>query len=108
MAKWIRVGNAEEYPPGEKKCLEVDGIRLVVCNVEGQIVSIANICPHAHLPLGDGELHGGVLICPYHGYAYSVLTGKNADYPLEEQPVDCYPVRLTEDGEVEVEVPDEQ
>lgn len=108
MAKWIDVGTEKAYPDGAKQCLEVDDIRLVVCNVEGKIVAVSNICPHARMPLGDGELHGAVLTCPFHGYSYNVVTGKNADYPHEEQPLPCYPVRVSDAGRIEVEVPDEQ
>lgn len=103
MAGWVDIGEQAKFSPGEQVCLEVEDARIVVFNVDGELLSIANICPHAGLPLGDGELRGLVLTCPFHGNGYNVKTGANVDFPYEELPVRTYPVRLN-GGRVEVYV----
>ncbi|MEX0775356.1 MAG: Rieske (2Fe-2S) protein [Phycisphaeraceae bacterium] len=93
MAKWIDVGSLDQFPPGARQCVQAEwqvenGARqLPVClmNVAGTIVAIENICPHAGMPIGEGELSGKVLTCPFHGYAYNVETGQNVDYPEDVQ-----------------------
>ncbi len=116
MAKWIDIGSLGDYPPGSKTCLDVDGRSIVVCrlapgtpgtpggpgSLDGGVCALVNICPHAGLPLGEGELTGAVLTCPFHGYAFNVATGRNIDYP-DDIPVARLPVRVVEDR-IEVEV----
>ncbi len=106
MAKWVDIGASQQFKPGSKQCVPVNGCELVVCNLDGQLAAIENVCPHAGLPMHEGELRGRVLVCPHHGYAYNVVTGSNADYPLEELPAKTFPIRATNDGRVEVEIPD--
>ncbi len=104
MPQWIDIGHANDFPPGSKQCLDPKGIPLVVCHPDTGLAVVANTCPHAGLPLGDGELRARVLTCPHHGYAYDVTTGRNIDFPHEELPLTTYPVRLTTDGRVQVQL----
>ncbi len=102
MAKWIDVGDKEQFPIGSKNCVDAGDELLVVCNVDGQLVAVSNICPHARLPLIDGDLQGQVLTCIYHNYAYDVTTGKNVDQPDQGPLLETYPVRVTEADRVEI------
>lgn len=103
MSKWVQVGAASELEQGRKVCANADGIPVVVCNVEGNLTAFQNSCPHAGLPLGDGDMSGKIIICPFHGYAYNVDDGKNADFP-DDVPLAMMPVRV-EGDQIEVEVP---
>jgi len=103
---WIDIGPAADYPADSKTCIEVGGRGLVVMNIGGEYFVVANICPHAGMPIGDGDLAGKVLTCPYHGYAYNVESGANVDFPREEPPVRKYEVRVRE-GRVEVDMAEE-
>ena len=38
--------------------------------------ALDNHCPHQGGPLGDGQLEGGYLICPWHAYEYHPCTGR--------------------------------
>lgn len=103
MAKWIDIAAEKDIPPGQKRCLEAEGRSIVICNINGKLHAAANICPHAGMPVGDGDLVGEVLTCPYHGYAFNVTNGKNIDEPSDE-PLTMYPARIVNDR-VEVELP---
>jgi nitrite reductase/ring-hydroxylating ferredoxin subunit len=37
--------------------------------------ALDNRCPHQGGPLGDGQLEGGYVICPWHAYEYDPRTG---------------------------------
>jgi len=68
--------------PGEVKEVIAAGTAVAVCNVDGNYHVVANVCPHAGGPLGEGSLDGSVLTCPYHGWAFEVTDGScqtNAD-----------------------------
>ncbi len=107
MSTWIDLGPESDFPPGAKVCTEAQRKKIVVINVDGQFFAISNVCPHAGLPLGDGEVSGKVITCPYHGYTYNIETGCNIDFPREEPPVPRYAVRVV-DGRVQIELPDPQ
>jgi nitrite reductase/ring-hydroxylating ferredoxin subunit len=94
MAKWIDVTTTSDLPEGGKQCAQADDMAVVVFHFEGSYYAIENTCPHAGLPLGEGEHHGKVITCPFHGYAYRVDTGRNIDFPEDELPVRTLPVRV--------------
>ena len=103
MMEWIAVGQAAEYAEGTQRCVRVGGKEVVVFRIGDTFHVIRNICPHAGLPLGEGERRGFVLTCPYHGYAYDVRSGRNVDWPHDEPPVKTYPARVR-DGRLEIEM----
>jgi nitrite reductase/ring-hydroxylating ferredoxin subunit len=102
MAKWVEVAASQELGVGTRKCVTADGRPVVVCNVEGRLFAFQNVCPHAGLPLGEGELAGKVIICPFHGYAYDIESGRNVDFD-GDVPLPRFPVRC-EDGRIEVDL----
>jgi nitrite reductase/ring-hydroxylating ferredoxin subunit len=103
MSQWVKVCAPDDLNNNDKLCTTIDGIPIVVCKVDDQLTAFQNSCPHAHLPLGDGDLTGATLICPYHGYAYNTITGKNIDFE-DEVPLAMMPVR-TEDDNIEIQLP---
>lgn len=104
MSKWVDIGPASNFEQGVKQCITVEDHALVVMKVEGAFYTIANVCPHAGMPLGDGDLAGKVITCPYHGYTYNVATGQNIDFPDTDPPVQTFATRITDDGRVEVDL----
>ena len=104
MAKWTDIGPQCDFPPGTQKSLRVDGVPVVLFGMEGCHRALINVCPHAGLPLGEGELRGKVITCPFHGYAYNVETGKNIDFPDVEPPVRTLPVRTSETGVLQIDL----
>ena len=108
MAKWTDVVAAEDVPEGGKVCAQAEESPVVICRVQDQWFAVRNVCPHAGMPLGDGDLSGHVLTCPYHGYAYNIKNGRNIDWPYDELPAKTYPVRV-ENGTVQVNLePDDR
>ena len=103
MSKWIELGPTTDFPANAATQFKAEGIPLVVFNIEGAYMAIANVCPHAGLPLAEGELCGKVLTCPFHGYTYNVETGKNVDFPSDE-PVRTFPVRISVEGKLEIDL----
>jgi 3-phenylpropionate/trans-cinnamate dioxygenase ferredoxin subunit len=101
MPKFVKVARADEIQPGEKKIVEVDGLLVVLVNLDGEFYAIEDVCTHDGGPLGEGELEGSELICPRHGARFDVRTGDALTLPAFE-PAPTYEVRL-EDGDVLVE-----
>src|SRR5574337_410144 len=73
---FMRVGKKEEIPAGTIREFQVDGKTLALANVDGNYYAIHNTCLHRGGPLGQGELEGKVVTCPWHGWQYDVTSGK--------------------------------
>lgn len=75
---FIEVAKVTDIKSGEGKALEVNGVALALFNVNGTFHALANTCPHRGGPLGEGQLDGSTITCPWHGWQFDVTTGDNA------------------------------
>lgn len=101
MPEYVRVAAVDDVPPGSGKVVQAAGRALGLFNVEGAFYAIENTCLHRGGPVGEGDLEGVVVTCPWHGFQYDVTTGRNVFDP--EVGLETFPVRVS-DGEVEVAV----
>jgi nitrite reductase/ring-hydroxylating ferredoxin subunit len=77
MANFVKVAQTDEIPAGQGKCVEVNGQRIAIFNVDGTFYAIDDVCQHQGGPLGEGEVDGKIVTCPRHGWEYDVTTGAN-------------------------------
>jgi nitrite reductase/ring-hydroxylating ferredoxin subunit len=96
-----KVADVAEVGDGQAKVVDVDGRSVAVFNVAGRFYAIDNLCPHRGGPLGEGDVEGVVVVCPWHGWRWDVTTGANANNPAVR--VGCYPVTV-EQGSIFVAV----
>ena len=82
--------------------IDAGGRTVALFNVDGAYHAIDNACPHRGGPLGDGDLDGPLVACPWHGWRWDVTTGANVNNPAVARP--RFPVSV-EAGEVFVELP---
>lgn len=101
MVKYVRVASTEDIPEGEGRCFEVNDQQIAIFNVDGTFYAMDNVCPHQGGPLGEGELDGQVVTCPWHAWDFDVTTGENSEDPDEKQ--DVFSVKV-DDGHILVEV----
>jgi len=88
---FVRAARKDEIPPGTIGEFQLDGKTVAIANVNGKFSVINNVCLHRGGPLGEGELNGQVVTCPWHGWQYDVTTGKLAANPavgVETDPVE--------------------
>ena len=90
-----KVANVEEIPVGQSKVFDVAGEMVAVCNVEGKIMAVGDICSHDEGPLGEGELSGTEIECPRHGARFDLETGKALCLPAIT-PIPVYAVEVRE------------
>jgi nitrite reductase (NADH) small subunit len=98
----VSVGKIDELRPGEGRVVDAGGKSVAVFHVEGSYYAIDNSCLHRGGPLGEGDLDGPIVSCPWHAWRWDVRTGANANNPAVR--VQCFPVTV-ESGEVFVELP---
>jgi len=76
MAEFVKVASVSELSPGSAKAVEVNGRAVALFNVGGTIYATDGTCLHQGGPLGEGELMGDVVVCPWHQWEYNVRTGE--------------------------------
>ena len=81
----------------------LNGTRVALVRIGEQVHAIGDVCGHQGGPLGDGNLKGSRLACPWHGWMYDVRTGQCL-FPGRGASVPVYPVRV-DAGAIFVELP---
>jgi len=89
---FLRTAKKEEVPAGTIREFQLDGKTVAVANVGGKLCAINNVCLHRGGPLGQGELDGQVVTCPWHGWRYDVTNGKLVTNPAVG--VETYPIEV--------------
>ena len=95
MANFVKVCKTSDVQAGCGRSLDINGKLVAVFNVDGNFHAINDTCAHRGGPLGEGELDGKTVICPWHGWRYDVTTGANEFVP--ELPTQKYEVRVEGD-----------
>ena len=103
MADFVRVAKLSDIAPETAKCVEVNGKRIGLFNLGGVIHAIDDTCTHAQASLSEGDIAGTEVSCPLHYATFDLETGACTGPPADEG-VATYTVRVTGDGDIEVEV----
>ena len=99
---FVKLAELSQVPEGSALHVETPDGAVAICNVEGALYAMDGICPHSGGPLGEGALHGRILVCPYHAWGFDCVTGCNdADGALRQA---TYRVK-TENGDVFIDLP---
>jgi 3-phenylpropionate/trans-cinnamate dioxygenase ferredoxin subunit len=111
MAQFVKVAKMSELPEhdgsleeveGKGTLVEVEGNRIALFNLDGEVLAIDDTCTHEGGPLSEGTVQGDQVVCPWHGSRFSIVSGEAQALPAMED-VASYKVRVTDD-DVEVEV----
>jgi len=100
MPSFVTACAIGDVAPGTGKTVTVGGKEVAVFNVDGTFHAIDNECPHRGGPLGEGELEGCLLTCPWHAWQFDIRTGESV---TDDSRVAVYPCKV-EGGQVVVEV----
>ncbi|HEV3415936.1 MAG TPA: non-heme iron oxygenase ferredoxin subunit [Pirellulales bacterium] len=95
MPNWIQVAAVSDCPPGTALELSAGERVIALFNVDGAFHALDGICPHQGGPLGEGDLAGCIVTCPWHGWQFDVRTGQNQLSASVRQP--SFPVRVEGD-----------
>jgi len=111
------LGPIDEFPPGSRRIVELDGRSIGVFNVDGRLYALRNRCPHQGAPLCLGRVaplvtapcpgsyvaeRTEVIRCPWHGWEFQLADGRSWVDP-EGTRVRAYPVEVRR-GQVFIEM----
>ena len=97
MATWHHLGTEAELRGRVPFALKLERHRIAIFHHDGQFRAISDICNHRGGPLSEGRLRGEFVMCPWHAWEYSVVTGKGPEGYDEEQ-VPVYRLEVRADG----------
>lgn len=93
MAEFVRVAALADVPPGELLAVEVEGVKICLANVEGEIYAIQDNCTHRDFPLSNGTLEDTQIECSWHGARFDLQTGRALCLPAIK-PAKTYEVKV--------------
>ncbi len=93
MPEVVTVAHTTDLKPGQAAWVDVKGRQIALFNVDGTYYALDNECTHLGGPLGEGQLTGPVVTCPWHGSRFDVRTGQVVGPPARE-PVQSFPVQV--------------
>ena len=103
-----RIVKSEEVEERSALPFIVNGWPVAVCREKGRLYAFINRCTHAAAEFAPGcRIRSGSVMCPLHSARFKLETGENiggANY----KPLKLFPIRESDDGWIEVAVPDEE
>lgn len=89
---WTAALAEQELWEGDMTGVTVDGVSVLLMNVDGEVRAYRNRCPHQDWALDEGEFEDGTLVCSRHLWEFDALSGKGVN------PADCtltaFPVKI--------------
>jgi nitrite reductase/ring-hydroxylating ferredoxin subunit len=76
--------------------VELEGNKIVLAMINGQVFAIDAVCSHKGAPLEEGKLEGYNLTCPWHYAVFDVRNGKVSDRTVWAKNQTSYPVNVDE------------
>lgn len=105
-ARKVNLGPVYRIPPGEGRVFRVDGFDVAVFRTRsGTLHATQAWCTHLGGPLADGVIGNGKVICPLHGYKFSLRTGEPEGHTCAA--LQTYPVSVNAEGELMLTVGDD-
>lgn len=95
MSDFVSVAKVDDVLPGQGKTVQIAGRSIALFNVDGTFYAVDDTCLHRGGPLGEGELTGHLVACPWHGWKYDLRTGVSITNPAAK--VSCYETRIEGD-----------
>jgi 3-phenylpropionate/trans-cinnamate dioxygenase ferredoxin subunit len=81
MKDYVRVAPLAELPPGSSMSIKVNGVDIAIFNFDNTLYAIDALCPHKGGLLSQGQVENCEIICPKHGWKFSLRTGCETTRP---------------------------
>jgi nitrite reductase/ring-hydroxylating ferredoxin subunit len=91
-----KVANKMDIKEGGLLGVELEGNKIALAMINGQVFAIDAVCSHQGAPLEEGTLEGFNLTCPWHYAVFDVRNGKVSDRTVWAKNQTSYPVNVDE------------
>ena len=76
MNDFIDIASTNDLAVGRTRTVAVGDRKIALCRTAEGFFALDNTCPHRGGPLGEGDLIGSELICPWHLWGFDVHSGR--------------------------------
>ncbi|HIN61584.1 MAG TPA: non-heme iron oxygenase ferredoxin subunit [Candidatus Marinimicrobia bacterium] len=76
MSGWKKLLDCPNLLPQSGQVVMMEEKPVALFNIDGEFIAMDNKCPHRGGSLGDGEIEGDIVTCPWHGWQFNCRTGK--------------------------------
>jgi nitrite reductase/ring-hydroxylating ferredoxin subunit/multimeric flavodoxin WrbA len=99
---WLDICSLDEASQAELFRIRAGHLEFAVSVKDAKIGVISNACNHVGGPLGEGQLDGDYIVCPWHHWKFHRCTGVG-EPGFEQDAVPAYPVKV-ENGRILVDL----
>ena len=99
--KWYKVLGLEEaaerIPKGKLQLVKLGNQRICIAHTENGYSAVSDACPHLGASLCGGTTNFlDEIICPWHGYRFSMDSGRECQQRTDD--LEVHKIELREDG----------
>lgn len=99
---FVRALTLPELPPGTMAGVEVEGVKVLLSNLDGEVHAVSGVCTHEYYDLSQGFIIDGAVVCALHLSQFDLRTGEVYNPPAE-LPLRVFNVKIDQ-GVIFVEV----
>lgn len=92
MSDFVKIGRVDDIRPGQRFSCWVEGVKVLVYNVDGTLYATDDSCPHRQCSLENAILNGTTVVCPCHAAQFDIATGEVLVEPVGYPPTVPIPV----------------
>ncbi len=81
MGHFARALSLSQLPPGSMAPVDIQGKRIILANIEGEVHAVSGVCTHEETDLGTGFMIEERVICPLHLSQFDLRTGEVLNPP---------------------------
>jgi len=96
-AEFVEVCTLSAIPDGGAIRVVVDEFEVALFRHGTTVRALDDRCTHEGAPLSQGIVEDDTVLCPWHGAAFSLDSGRNTSPPAPH-PVRCWEVRVSGDA----------
>ena len=99
---FVKVSTLDRLEPDSVREVAVNGEFYALCRVGDRVTAMSGTCIHRGGPLGQGNIQGNRVVCPWHAWEFDCATGAYDYDPCLR--VATFPVKV-EGGEILIDLP---
>ena len=81
LSDFKTVASVADVLDGAGLTIQICDREIALFNIGGAFYAIENTCCHRGGPVGDGDLRGNIVSCPWHGWRFDVTSGECLNSP---------------------------
>jgi nitrite reductase/ring-hydroxylating ferredoxin subunit/Fe-S cluster biogenesis protein NfuA len=93
--RWSFAARLDAVPEGGVRAAVVAGEPVILSRIGRVVTCFQDACSHLGLPISEGEVADGRIVCPHHGFEYDLMSGECLTAPAVQ--LRTHAVRLVGD-----------